>query len=271
MKKMLFTNHYVNIVVGGLLVIFAFLGFFLGWFEDYLPIFVGILLILLSTKRFWFSFKKTISKNATLILVVEFILDLVFAGLMIYLQNHIDIFMGLIIYIRGVSYLLINYITTRKIDIWQYVINILYVTIGAFFLFSSIDTLDILIIFFSVLALVFGLLYLQSGVSNLVQTQKVEEAREKQQKVETKLQEEKQKSKEKIDKEKQKSDDKINKLEKEIKELKKDQKPKDTIKEDDPLLQKTVVELKVIAKERGLTNLSQLNKSQLIEAINKKK
>jgi len=52
---------------------------------------VGIILIVLSAKRFIFSFKKTISKNATLVLGVELVLDFVFCGLLIYHQAQIQL------------------------------------------------------------------------------------------------------------------------------------------------------------------------------------
>ena len=137
MEKIVFKNEILNIVFGGLLLIFAIVAYFTKLVEDYLPVIIGVVLILLSIKRFYYSFKKIVSKNATLILVIELILDFVFAGLLIYLADHVELFIGLIIYTRGVSYLIINYVATRKIKVVQYILNIVFVTFGAFLMFTS--------------------------------------------------------------------------------------------------------------------------------------
>ena len=48
MEKLVFKNVYLNAVFGGLLIALAILGYFLGFFADYVPIFTGAILILLS-------------------------------------------------------------------------------------------------------------------------------------------------------------------------------------------------------------------------------
>jgi len=52
MEKMIFKNKILNIVCGSILVIFAFVGYFTKVVEDYLPIIVGIVIILLSLRSF---------------------------------------------------------------------------------------------------------------------------------------------------------------------------------------------------------------------------
>ena len=47
MEKLIFKNAYLNAVLGFALILFAVLAYFLKWVEDFLPIIVGVVLILL--------------------------------------------------------------------------------------------------------------------------------------------------------------------------------------------------------------------------------
>lgn len=290
MDKIVFKNMYVNIIIGGLLLLAALLGYFIGWIEDFLPIFVGIILLFLSTKRFAYSFKKAIGKYSTLVLVIEYVLDLVFVALLIVLQNHLNLFIGLVIYIRGVSYLIINYLATRKIKIVQYIFNIGYLTLGAFLLFSSLDIEQAMIIGVAILVLVVGGIYLQYGLQELIKKEEREEKLEKElkekQKSQSKHLKEKQKAEIKSLEQNEKDNQKIQKLEeqvklekerkasveKENKELEKQVKSvKKTEQKPNPLEEKTVAQLRQIAKEKGLTGYSSLTKAELIAKIDEKK
>ena len=119
MDKMVFKNEILNIVFGSLLIILVLVGYFLDYIEDYLPYIVGAVIILLSVKRFAYTFKKISSKNATLILIIEFILDLVFAGLLMFYIGNVELFLGLVIYTRGLSYLIVNFVAARKANFDQ--------------------------------------------------------------------------------------------------------------------------------------------------------
>jgi ABC-type multidrug transport system fused ATPase/permease subunit len=285
MEKIVFKNEYLNITLGAVLIVLALVGYFTHFIEEYSPIIIGVVLILLSVKRFAYSFKKITSKNATLILVIEIVLDLVFAGLLIYLQEHLELFVGLIVYTRGVSYLLINYIATRKVKVLQYLLNIVYVTFGSFLMFTSYSSVEFLAIFIFLLTLFVGGVFVQIGLKKIVLLEKQEE-----------LQEEETKRKEKLEKIEAKSEKKITKLKTELNEVKEEQKkindrnkpaaPKgrkiepivsegnNTSDNQDVVIKVnleslTIAELKVIAKERNITGLSQLNKSEIIAKLKK--
>lgn len=285
MEKIVFKNKYLNIIIGGILIILAIVGYFLGWVEDFLPLFIGIILILLSLKRFIFTYKKIVSKNATLILVIELILDFVFAGLLIYLKDNVELFIGLIIYIRGVSYLLINYIATRKIKLTQYIMNIGYVTIGAFLMFYPLDSVTVIVVTVSILVLIVGAMFLYAGIKPFIKSKDpLKKAKEREKKQE-KLEKQQEKVEDKLDK----LEDRANKvaeenkktveaskiIQKELEKTKGTTKPKVIVEEAKPQKvnyeEKTLVELKAIAKERKLEGVSQLTKPQLIERLKQNK
>lgn len=290
MEKLIFKNMYVNAVIGGLFVLGAILGFVVGWIDQFLPYVIAGILVLLSLKRFVFSFKKIVSKYATLILVIELILDVVFAGLLIYLQDHYNLFIGLIIYVRGVSYLLINYIATRKIKIGQYLLNIGFVTLGSFFMFTSVNSEDVLIIGIAALMFIVGAVFLQAGLTALVNKEELEEAKEEQLKQDIKLLKQKQQAELKGLEQNVKAKEKIDKLEDQVKTMKEEQKSlkkqvketEKTVKDHDheeeaqkmsynkaELEEKTVTELKDLAKDKNLSGYSSLKKAELIDLLMK--
>jgi len=285
MEKMVFKNEILNIVFGSLLIIFAFVGYFTKIVEDYLPIIVAIVIILLSAKRFIYTFKKIVSKNATLILVIEFILDLVFAGLLIYLGKHVELFLGLVVYTRGVSYLIINYVATRKVNLTQYIVNILYVTFGSFLIFTSYNSVEFISILISVVMLVVGAVFLQFGIKVVTAKEKKEELEEKKEKEKKKVEKEIEKSRvtklqekvKEVEAEHKKVESENKELEKKVKEVEKTQKKEvvqeikkvEKVKEVEKIDYniKTLIELKEIAKKRNLTGVSQLNKAELIAKL----
>jgi hypothetical protein len=281
MEKLVFKNMYLNLVIGGILVLTALLGYFLNWFEDLLPFFVGAILILLSTKRFVFQFKKTKSKNATLILGIEFLVDLIIVGLLIYLQDHLSVFIGLVVYIRGVSYLLINYIATRKIQLVQYIMNIGFVTLGAFLMFGPINSEQTLVILLSSLFLIIGAIYLQAGFKSLVDKEKKKDQKAKDDKQIKSALKEKQKEERKDQLESSKKQEKIEQLEEKVKKIESEHKEaeKETNKLQKELKavkkpitdyqSKTVVELKALAKQREITGYSSMTKDGLIKVLTK--
>ncbi|MCD4826382.1 MAG: Rho termination factor N-terminal domain-containing protein [Acholeplasmataceae bacterium] len=279
MEKIVFKNQYLNIVIGVILVVVSIVGYILGWVEDFLPLFIGSVLILLSLKRFIYTYKKIVSKNATLILVIELILDIVFAGLLIYLKDHVELFIGLIVYIRGVSYLLINYIATRKIKLTQYILNIGYVTLGAFFMFYPLDSVSFIVITVSILFLIVGAVFMYAGIKPFMKKRIAKEQIKKNEKEQEKIEKKQEKNEEKLEKLEMKVDKvaevqkkKIEKTESLQKEIEQKKKVIETQKIN--LDDKTLPELKAIAKERNLEGVSQLNKAQLLirlkEQLNKK-
>ncbi len=173
MEKLIFKNNIVNIVVGVLLTIFAVLAYFLGWIADFLSISVGIILIALSIKRFVVTFKSVRSRNATAVLMVEIILDLLFGTLLIITQKNPEVYIGLILFLRGLAYLIINYLINRPIKFLIYLMNIAFITVGCFFMFSNplgITYLEFAALgcfaFIGIMYIIFGIIYLNAEKKN---------------------------------------------------------------------------------------------------------
>jgi len=173
MEKLLFKNNIVNIVIGVILAIFAVLAYFLGWIGDFLAIFIGIILIALSLKRFIVTFKKVRSRNATAVLMIEIILDLLFGALLIITQQNAEIYLGLVLFIRGFSYLIINYLINREIKFIIYIMNIAFLTVGCFFMFRpplGLNYLEIAALccfaFIGIVYIIFGIIYLNQEKKN---------------------------------------------------------------------------------------------------------
>lgn len=266
MKKMVFKNEILNVVLGSILVILPIVGYFTKVIEDYLPIFVAAVIVLLSLKRFIYIFNKTVSKNASLVLIVEFLLDIIFAGLLIYLKDHIELFLGLVFYVRGVSYLIINYIASRKVDFTQYLLNIVYVTFGAFLIFTTLDLINFLEILISVIVLAFGGIFLYYGIKKLMAKNKKKTVK----KIDSKKDDVKEKEMKNIEKKETKMIDKTRDEETEKiheKKIEKTEDKKVVQKEKIDYNSKTMIELKEIAKKRNITGVSSLNKADLIAKL----
>lgn len=272
MEKILFKNHILNIVLGSLLVIVAVLSYVLGWMEDFLPYVVAAILFLLSSKRFFYTYKKIETKSATLILILEYILDLAFVGLLVYYQDHIEIFVGLLIYVRGVAYLLINYTATRKINFVQYITNIGYVTLGSFFLFYPATYLDYIVYVLVGLIAAAGLIFLIAGISTLTKNKKAKQAL---------IKEETPDVIEEITEEQsvviEETPNEVTEIEAVVAEPEVEAAPEvvqeieDTPEEAAPVKiqysKLKMVELRKIAKEKGLSGYSQMNKAELVKLI----
>ncbi len=261
MKNIVFKNHIVNIIIGVILIAFTITAYFMSWYNEFLAIIVGVVLLGLSIKRFIYSFKKIVSKNATLILVLEIVLDIVFCGLLFYYQEHIQIYAGLILYIRGVSYLVINYITTRKIKLIQYLMNIAYITLGAFLMFTALNFIQYLEIGVAVFVLLLGAFFLYFGIESAVEIKKKKDAVKK---VEPKVVPTVLAPAKPVEK-------KVEAATVQPEVVKTEPIKPEVVKPKIDYSKLTVAELKVVAKEKGIVNYSALSKVELIDKINNNK
>lgn len=272
MNNIVTKNIYVNIIIGVLLVTASLLGYLLGWFEDYLPYVAGGILILLSIKQFYVGFKAVSGKYPTVIVVVEFLLVLALGVLLIYLQDHVGIFIGLIIYLRGLSYLLIDYTNSQPNRLLDYLLHIAYITFGSFLVYTTIDTDTFLVLFIAVLLLILGAIFLQAGLTKLVKKKEAEERfiKDQEEHLEHVLAQQEEQD---VSEEQQ---DNIEDLKDQLEDCEEDKQdltdePEDVPEEDKhpiPSIQDleamTVADLRAMAKEHDLQGYSSLTKDKLI-------
>jgi len=257
MNKLLFKNHIVNIIIGVIMVAFTITAYFMEWYTQFLAIIIAVVLIILSIKRFIFSYKKAVSKNSTLVLIIEILLDFVFCGLLAYYQEHIQLYAGLVLYVRGVAYLVINYITTRKVKLFQYVLNIGFITFGSFLMFTGYDFVPILEIGIAAFVLLLGAFYLYFGLNTLIKANKKKQLILK--KAEVKQVPPIPVSTVKPVEEKVET---IEPVEKKVEPV--------AVKPTVNYSKLTVAELRIVAKEKGVVGYSSLTKAEMIAKIDKK-
>lgn len=168
MQKLLFKNAILNTVIGGLLIILAVTVFFTGWIGDFLGILVGIIVALVSLKRFFDAVTETQVGSSRTILFVEILIDLFAAFMMITEPNtNIGLYLGIVIYARGLAGLLVGYFLSEREKIVLFLLNVIFLTGGAYFLFGGDPRLDVLEIIITILIFLLGGFFLFFGIKAL--------------------------------------------------------------------------------------------------------
>ncbi|MFH5880933.1 MAG: hypothetical protein ACNA7U_08030 [Candidatus Izemoplasmataceae bacterium] len=137
-KLYYFKNNVFNIIAGILLVAFAIAAmFFLGILSDFVNIVVAAIIILYSVTRYLKD--KTLYKNnnALMILTVEVIVVITLSVLLILEQLGLAFVIGLTLYIRGLTYLLILQLLSLKSTFQVFVIYLAVMTLGTYILFAN--------------------------------------------------------------------------------------------------------------------------------------
>ena len=98
-------------------------------------------------------------------LVFEIILDLFAAFMMITKPvEQVGIYLGIVLYARGLFGLLMSYVMAKKEVFWVFILDMFFLTIGAYFLFGGKTYLDVLVIVLSILMLCLGIFFLFFGI-----------------------------------------------------------------------------------------------------------
>ena len=168
MEKLLFKNAIINTVIGGLLIVLSIVFYFTGWIGDFLGILVGVIVALVSLKRFFDAIGETKIGTSRTILFVEILIDLIAAFMMITQPDqNIGLYIGVVLYARGFAGLLIAYFLNEKEKILLFLLNVIFITAGSFFLFGGNPRLDILEIIITILIFLLGAFFLFFGVKAL--------------------------------------------------------------------------------------------------------
>lgn len=282
MKKILFKNEILNTVIGVLLIAFAIVAYFMDWMDDFFGVIIGIAIILISAKRFIETFRKIKKKETTAILVIEVVADLVCGFVLITTKSdptRIGLFVGIVFYIRGLAYLLINYFATRRSNLLHYFLNIGFITLGSYLIFGGNTYLDVIGVIILVVIGLVGLLYAVFGIRDIVE--KAKKKPKKPKKVEAKKVEVKKAAitkettapKEAVKQEKMSMTDSVKKTLPQTTPAKVEIKVEPTkvvvapVKPSIDYEQLTVTELKSLCKRRGLSNYATLRKNELIDLL----
>ncbi|MFW6318870.1 MAG: hypothetical protein ACOC1L_01660 [Bacillota bacterium] len=168
MKKYLFNNGIINIVIGSLLIIFAILGMFAyPWFSDAANIVVGAIIILISVLRFGKHKNQYNDRNALMILTAEVIIVVTLAILLVLNQLTMTQTIGIVLYLRGFVYLLILQLLKLRSSFLTFILYIIILTLGAFIFFNGPNLNDIIEWLLFITITVYGLFMVIMGIDQL--------------------------------------------------------------------------------------------------------
>jgi len=245
--KRIVTKHpIVNIVLGVLLLALSITALFHQPLLDEGILYMAAgLVALFAVVRFHKEFKLHKAQKARYILTVEFVLVILLAALLIFADFFtIAIVLGLVIYLQGATRLLIAQALKKLVKFERFLMQLLYVTLGAFLVFSAFEFEDALRYIVIGLLALYGLIFLIFGIRSVVNERKKKKAQApKETPIETKPHEAKPSEKASEEKTQQANDKR------------------------EAMMKKTVDELKAMCKSRGITGYSGLTKAQLVERI----
>ena len=137
MKLYYFKNNTFNIIAGVVLVVFAILAmFFLNLLSEFVNIVVAAIIILFSVTRFLKDKTHYKNSNALMILTIEVVVVITLAVLLILEQLGLSFVIGVTLYIRGLTYLLILQLLKLRSSFQVFVIYLAIMTLGTYVLFA---------------------------------------------------------------------------------------------------------------------------------------
>ncbi len=241
MKRIVTKHPVVNIVLGVLLLALSITALFhQPLLDEGILYLAGGLVALFSVVRFHKEFKHHKAKQARYILSVEFVLVILLAVLLAFVEFFtIAIVLGLVIYLQGATRLLIAQALRKLVKVERFLMQLVYVTLGAFLVFGAFDFEEALRYIVIGLLGVYGIIFLAFGIHKVAREHKKKKAAAPAPEAEPKT------------------------------EAKDEENPKQakTNNNKEALMKKTNDELKAMCKSRGMTGYSGLTKSQLVERI----
>ncbi len=170
MKKFVFGNPILNIVFGLALIIVAILGMFVfNWFSDTLNIVIGVLIIVYTLLHFAKERTRYKDSNALLILIVEAIVAITVAVLLMFDQLGITFTLGLVLYMRGLAYLLIMQLLKLRSSFLTFVVFIAILTLGAYIWFGGPNLGELFQWILFAIIIIYGAILLYFGIDMLRQ------------------------------------------------------------------------------------------------------
>ena len=138
MNKFVFKNPLVNLILGIVLIVFAVLAMFVfDWMSQFVNIVVAVILIYYSVIRFTKERPKYKNQNALMILSAELVVAILLSVLLVLENLDLHIAIGLVLYLRGFTYLLILQLLKLRTKFINFLIAMFVLTLGAYIYFEN--------------------------------------------------------------------------------------------------------------------------------------
>ena len=240
MRKLVTNNRIVNLVIGILLVAAAILTIvFQNDITEIMRYIFAGLIIIYALLRFVKEIKLYKHQTAKVIVGVELSLVIIIAILLIVVDwLNIAMALGVVIYVRGAIFLLIQNVIRRIIPLLRFLLNIVFITGGSYLIFVQPDAMTFFIWFLVVILLVVAAIFIIYAIQQFKDLPK---------------------------KEKPAPEPEIS-TEKPV-TPQPSKKPETKTYTKKALMEKSVDDLKAMCKTRGLSGYSNLRKEALVEKL----
>lgn len=171
MKKYVFKEFWLNLVLGVALIVLAILAspLVLDWIGDLVEYAVAAVILFYSVMSFVKQRKKYNLRHALMILAGALAIGILLAVLLIppVGQIGINLAIGLTLYVQGLSYLLIMQLTKKRSQFTTFLIYLAILTLGAYVMFGAPAFGNILNWVLVVLILTYGIILVVAGILDL--------------------------------------------------------------------------------------------------------
>ncbi len=174
MKKYVFKEFWLNLVLGVALIVLAILAspLVLDWIGDLVEYAVAAVILFYSVMSFVKQRKKYNLRYALMILAGALAIGILLAVLLILPvppvgQIGINLAIGLTLYVQGLSYLLIIQLTKKRSQFTTFLIYLAILTLGAYVMFGAPAFGNILNWVLVVLILTYGIILVVAGILDL--------------------------------------------------------------------------------------------------------
>ena len=171
MKKYVFKEFWLNLALGIILIVLAVLAspLVLGWIDEIVEYAIAVVIVFYSVMSFIKQRKKYNVRHALMILAGALAVGLLIAVLLIppVAQIKVNLAIGLTLYVKGLSYLLIMQLTKQRSNFATFVVYLAILTLGAYVMFGAPDFGDILNWLLIVIILTYGIILVVAGILDL--------------------------------------------------------------------------------------------------------
>jgi len=171
MEKTLIENHLVtkfgvvNLVFGIILLGFSIYAmFFSTLIEQSLGIILGIVFLWLIIVRLIKDLNHYHHQNAKIILIIELVIDLIAIYYLMFTDAAIARYLGVILYLRGFTYFLLLQVLKLRSHFDQFILSMIFITIGAYTLFTGNAFESELIYVLFALLVIYAGLFIYTGI-----------------------------------------------------------------------------------------------------------